>query len=43
MYNSLQQNESSLQDKMNIFYKITDSEKENECWSAEVSSIDFLR
>lgn len=44
MYNSLLQNESSLQDKMKIFYKITDSEKtDNEYWSAEVPSIDFSK
>lgn len=30
MYNSLLQNESSLHDKMKIFYKITDSKKNGE-------------
>lgn len=38
----LLQNESSLQDKMKIVYKITDSETtEDESWSAEIWSIAF--
>lgn len=42
MYNSLLQNEASLQDKMKIFYKITGSEKKQKM-NGEVPSVDFLQ
>lgn len=41
MYNSLLQNESSLQDRIKIFSRISDSEKKNEVLRCQIET--FLR